>query len=128
MTAIHPTAIISARAELAPDVRVGPYAIIGDGCVVSEGCVIAARAVLERNVRLGPHVAVGVGSILGGDPQDLKFRGEETTVEIGEGTTIREYATVNRGTTSGTGGVASNAGTPAARGIDASAVASPGSG
>lgn len=98
MTPIHPTAIISARAELAPDVRVGPYAMIGDGCVVAEGCVIGARAVLERNVRLSPHVAVGIGSVLGGDPQDLKFRGEETTVEIGEGSVIREYATINRGT------------------------------
>jgi UDP-N-acetylglucosamine acyltransferase len=60
--------------------------------------VIAARATLERNVILAPHVRVGVGSVLGGDPQDLKYRGEDTTVEVGEGTVIREYATINRGT------------------------------
>ncbi|MEK7402714.1 MAG: acyl-ACP--UDP-N-acetylglucosamine O-acyltransferase [Gemmatimonadota bacterium] len=95
---IHPTAIIARGAEIAPDVRVGPYAIIGDGCVVAEGCEIAAHAVLEKNVKLAPRVRVGVGSVLGGDPQDLKFKGEETTVEIGEGTVIREYATINRGT------------------------------
>jgi UDP-N-acetylglucosamine acyltransferase len=96
--AIHPTAIISRDAELAAGVRVGPYAIIGEGCVLAEGCQVAAHAVLERNVKLSRNVKVGVGSVLGGDPQDLKFKGEETTVEIGEGTVIREYATINRGT------------------------------
>lgn len=99
MTAhIHPTAIVSARAELAPGVTVGPNAIVGDGCVLAEGCTIAPHAILERNVHLAANVKVGVGSVLGGDPQDLKFRGEETSVEIGEGTTIREYSTINRGT------------------------------
>jgi UDP-N-acetylglucosamine acyltransferase len=53
---------------------------------------------LERNVRLEANVTVGVGTVLGGDPQDLKFQGEDTWVEIGEGTRIREYATINRGT------------------------------
>jgi UDP-N-acetylglucosamine acyltransferase len=95
---IHPTAIISPDAQLADDVQVGPYAIIGEGCVVGDECVIAARATLERNVILASHVRIGMGSILGGDPQDLKYRGEPTTVEVGEGTTIREYSTINRGT------------------------------
>jgi UDP-N-acetylglucosamine acyltransferase len=95
---IHSTAIIARGAELAADVRVGPYAIVGDGCVIAEGSQIAAHAVLERNVKLAPRVKIGVGSVLGGEPQDLKFKGEETTVEIGEGTVIREYATINRGT------------------------------
>ncbi|MGH7677606.1 MAG: acyl-ACP--UDP-N-acetylglucosamine O-acyltransferase [Gemmatimonadaceae bacterium] len=95
---IHSTAIISRGAELAADVTVGPYAIIGDGCVLADGCAIAPHAVLERNVKLAKNVRVGVGSVLGGEPQDLKFKGEETTVEIGEGSVIREYATINRGT------------------------------
>jgi UDP-N-acetylglucosamine acyltransferase len=77
---------------------VGPYAIIGEGCVIGDECVIAARTTLERNVILAPNVRVGSGTILGGDPQDLKYKGEHTTVEIGEGTTIREYSTINRGT------------------------------
>ena len=98
MSGIHPTAIISPAASLASDVSVGPFAIIGEGCVLESGCVISAHAVLERNVKLGRNVKVGVGSVLGGDPQDLKFKGEETTVEIGENSTIREYATINRGT------------------------------
>jgi UDP-N-acetylglucosamine acyltransferase len=95
---IHPSAIISRDAELAADVSVGPFAIIGEGCVIAEGCAIAPHAVLDRNVRLARNVRVGVGSVLGGEPQDLKFRGEETTVEIGEGSVIREYVTINRGT------------------------------
>jgi UDP-N-acetylglucosamine acyltransferase len=96
---IHPTAIVSSDAELGADVQVGAYAIIGEGCTVGDGCIISARAVLEKNVTLGARVKVGVGTVLGGDPQDLKYKGEHTTVEIGEGTTIREYTTINRGTT-----------------------------
>jgi UDP-N-acetylglucosamine acyltransferase len=97
-TRIHPSAIIAPDAQLGENVEVGPFAIVGENCVVGDGCVIAARATLERNVRLGTNVKVGIGTVLGGDPQDLKFRGELTTVEIGDDTTIREYSTVNRGT------------------------------
>ncbi len=98
MKKVHPTAIVDGDAVLAKGVEVGPFAIIGPGCEVGEGCVLAPRATLERNVRLGRKVRVGIGSVLGGDPQDLKFQGEETTVEIGDGTVIREYSTINRGT------------------------------
>ena len=96
---IHPTAIVSAEAEIGDDVEIGAFAIVGEGCAIGDGSVIAARATIERNVKVGRGVKVGIGSVLGGAPQDLKFAGEETTVEIGEGTTIREYVTVNRGTT-----------------------------
>ena len=95
---IHSTAIVSKDAQLGSGVEVGPYAIIGEGCVVGDECVIGARTTLERNVILSANVRVGSGTILGGDPQDLKYKGEHTTVEIGEGTTIREYSTINRGT------------------------------
>ncbi len=96
--AVHPTAIVSGDAVIGNGVEIGPYAIIGEGCTVGDDCVLAARAVLERNVKLGNRVKVGIGSILGGSPQDLKFEGEETSVEIGDGTVIREYTTINRGT------------------------------
>lgn len=100
MTArIHPTAIVSADAQIGTDVEIGPFAIIGEKCIIGDGCIIAPRATLERNVILGANVKVGSGTILGGDPQDLKFKGEFTTVEVGDGTTIREYSTINRGTT-----------------------------
>ncbi len=99
MTArIHPSAVVSSDAKLGADVEIGPFALVGENCEIGDGCVIGPRATLERNVRLAAGVKVGSGSVLGGDPQDLKFKGEFTTVEVGEGTTIREYATINRGT------------------------------
>jgi UDP-N-acetylglucosamine acyltransferase len=99
MTArVHASAVIDPGAVLGANVEVGAFAIVGPGCRIGDDCVIAPRATLERNVHLDTGVRVGSGSILGGDPQDLKYRGEETTVEIGEGTVIREYSTINRGT------------------------------
>lgn len=95
---IHPTAFVASSAQLGDDVDVGAFAIVGDDCVVGDGCVIAARATLERYVTLGRNVKIGIGTVLGGDPQDLKFKGERTTVEIGDDTVIREYSTINRGT------------------------------
>src|SRR5215211_2837562 len=95
---IHPTAIISPRAQLGDRVEVGPFAIVGDGCEVGDDCHLHARSTLEQDVKLARGVTVGIGSVLGGPPQDLKYAGEQTTVEIGEGTVIREYVTVNRGT------------------------------
>ncbi len=97
-TRIHPSALVDASAELGEDVEIGPWAIVGPRCVVGDASVVAARATLEQNVRLGRRVRVGIGSIVGGDPQDLKYRGEETWVDIGDDTTLREYVTVNRGT------------------------------
>src|SRR5918911_3926027 len=96
---IHPTAIISPDAQIGPGVAIGPFAIVGESCTLGAGAVVGARATLERNVTLGANVHVGSGSILGGAPQDVKYRGEPTTVEVGDGTVIREYTTINRGTT-----------------------------
>jgi UDP-N-acetylglucosamine acyltransferase len=95
---IHRTALIDPAAHLAPDVMVGPYAIVGPNVTVGEGSEIAAHAVIERDTRIGSEVKIGYGSVLGADPQDLKYRGEETWVEVGDQTTIREYCTINRGT------------------------------
>jgi len=96
--AIHPTAIISSKAHLGSRVEVGPFAIIGEGCELGDDCVIAPRATLERDVKLANGVKIGIGSVIGGAPQDLKYAGEPTSVEIGEGTVVREYSTINRGT------------------------------
>jgi UDP-N-acetylglucosamine acyltransferase len=97
--AIHPTAIVSPEADLGADVEVGPFAIVGPAVTVGPRSKIGPRAILEQNVRLGADCRVGAGSILGGPPQDLKYAGEETWVEIGDGTVVREYCTINRGTT-----------------------------
>src|SRR5260221_9751351 len=97
MDGVHPTALVDAGAQLGAGVQIGPYAIIGEGCVVGDGCVIAARAILERNGLLGRNVKVGSGSILGGDPQDLKFKGEDTHFEGGAVETSCEYSTIKPG-------------------------------
>lgn len=96
---VHPSALIDPAAELGVDVEVGPFAIIGPGVEVGDRCRIGARATLERNVRLAAGVRIGEGTILGGDPQDVKYRGEETWVEVGADTIVREYSTINRATT-----------------------------
>jgi UDP-N-acetylglucosamine acyltransferase len=95
---VHPTAIVSSKASLGSRVEVGPFAIIGDGCEIGDDCTIAPHAVLDRDVKLGARVRVGIGTVLGGAPQDLKYAGEPTMVEIGDDTVIREYTTINRGT------------------------------
>ena len=96
---IHRTALIDPTAELGADVSVGPYSVIGPRVTVGERCTIAAHAVLERNTRVADGVKIGYGTVIGNDPQDLKYKGEETWVEIGNGTIIREYSTINRGST-----------------------------
>jgi UDP-N-acetylglucosamine acyltransferase len=95
---IHPTALVSADAQIGVDVEIGAFAIVGPECVIGDGCVIAPRATLEQLATLGKNVKVGSGSIVGGDPQDLKFQGERSYVEIGDSTVIREFVTINRGT------------------------------
>ena len=99
ITVVHPTAILDPAAELGQGVEIGPWVIVGPQVCIGDRCRIGPRARLQRNVRLAEDVSVGDGSILGGDPQDLKYKGEETWVEIGAGTIIREYSTINRGTT-----------------------------
>lgn len=94
---IHRTALIDPTAELGADVSVGPYCVIGPKVIVGDRCAIAGHTVIERNTRIGEGVKLGFGTIIGNDPQDLKYKGEETWVEIGSGTIIREYCTVNRG-------------------------------
>ena len=99
ITVVHPTAILDPGAELGEGVEIGPWAIVGPRVCIGDRCRIGPRARLQRNVRLAEDVSVGDGSILGGDPQDLKYKGEETWVEVGAGTIVREYSTINRGTT-----------------------------
>lgn len=96
-TRIHPTAIVDARAVLGVDVDIGPWVLVEEGVEVGDRCRIGPRVTL-RHVSVGEGVTIGEGTLLGGDPQDTKFRGEDTRVAIGSGTVIREYSTVNRGT------------------------------
>ncbi len=98
---IHPSAIIDKTAQLGENVTIGPYSIIGPECVIGDGCTIGSHVVLHRWTELGRNVRVWHGASLGGDPQDLKYKGARTKVVIGEGTVIREFATVNLSTEEG---------------------------
>jgi len=97
-TTIHPTAIIDPGAVIGDGSSVGPYAIIEDNVVIGSGTVIKAGAFIGWGTRLGDNVAVFPSAVIGTIPQDLKFSGEETTLEVGDRTVIREYASLNRGT------------------------------
>jgi UDP-N-acetylglucosamine acyltransferase len=95
---IHLTAIVDPTAELGPGVVVEPYAVIGPNVVIGEGTRIGPHAMIERDTVIGAGCQIHKGAALGGDPQDLKYAGESTTLVIGDRTVIREYATLNRGT------------------------------
>lgn len=101
--AIHPSALVSETAQLHPTVEVGPFAVVGPHVTIGEGSVVGAHAMVEgrttigRNARLFHHCSVGAA------PQDLKYKGEPTRLEIGDGTVIREFASVHIGTEEGGG-------------------------
>src|ERR671921_1490317 len=93
---IHPTAVVSPRAELDGDVRVGPYAVIEDEVIIKGGCEIGAHAVVKRFTSLGRRNRVYEHATLGGEPQDVKFRGEPSRLVVGDDNLIREYVTIHR--------------------------------
>ena len=98
---IHPSAIVDPGAELETDVDVGPFSVIGPGVLVGAGTRIGPHVVVEGPTRIGAGNRIHAFSALGGAPQDKKFRGEPSTLEIGNGNVIREYCTFNRGTEGG---------------------------
>lgn len=95
---IHNTAIVSSKAEIGNNVQIGPFTIIEDKVKIGDNCSIGAHVTLAAGTILSKDVKIFNGAVLGTVPQDLKFSGEETTLEIGERTVIREYAFLNRGT------------------------------
>lgn len=95
---IHPTAIIDPSAELGSDVVVGPYSIIGPNVVIGDGTRIGPHVLIERDTVIGSECEIHKGAVLGTDPQDLKYQGEYTQLIVGDRTVIREFATLNRGT------------------------------
>lgn len=98
MIKIHPLATVRPGAKLADNVEVGPYAFIDDNVEIGEGCKIYPHATIFPYVRMGKDCTVFPGAVVGAIPQDLKFDGEVTYVEIGDRVNIRECATINRGT------------------------------
>jgi len=102
-THIHPQAIVAADAKLGTGVRVGAYAIVGEGVELGEGCVLHAHAMVQGPSKIGRENSFHSFCVVGGDPQDLRFRGEKTELSVGDGNTFREYVTISRGTVGGGG-------------------------
>ena len=101
--AIHPTALIDPRAELAADVEVGAYAVVGPDCRIGAGTSIGAHAIIEGPSVIGRDNRIHSFAVVGGAPQDKKYAGEPTRLEIGDRNLIREHATMNTGTVGGGG-------------------------
>ncbi len=91
-------AIVSPKAQLGENVSVGAFTIIEDDVIIGAGTRITSNVLVANGARLGKECVVHLGAVLGTIPQDLKFHGEITTLEVGDRTIIREYATMNRGT------------------------------
>jgi UDP-N-acetylglucosamine acyltransferase len=102
-TTIHPTAVVDPRAELADGVEVGPFAIIDGDVTVGPGCVIGPYTRVTGWTTIGADNRFESHGSIGAPPQDLKYAGEETRLEIGDGNTFREFVTIHRGTPGGGG-------------------------
>ena len=100
---IHPSAFVHPQAKVHESAIVGPWCLVDAGAEIAEGVVLESRVHVYGGVSIGKNSHVFDGAILGGPPQDLKYAGEPTRLEIGENCTIREYCTLNRGTVQGGG-------------------------
>jgi UDP-N-acetylglucosamine acyltransferase len=99
MTQIHPTALVHAGARLGADVEIGAYSIIGEHVEIGDGCRIGPHVVITGHTRLGVNNRIFQFASLGEEPQDKKYAGEPTRLEIGDNNVIREFCTFNTGTT-----------------------------
>ncbi|MCM8795138.1 MAG: acyl-ACP--UDP-N-acetylglucosamine O-acyltransferase [Candidatus Omnitrophica bacterium] len=98
---IASTAIVSKKARLATDVEIGPYAVIGENVVLGSGTKVGPFCVIEGNTTIGKNCEIFTGTVLGSRPQDLKYKGKVSFLEIGDNNIIREYCTFNPGTEEG---------------------------
>ena len=97
---IHQLACVHPDAKIAADVEIGPFTTIDSNVEIGEGCKIGSNVTILSGARIGRNVTIFPGAVVSAIPQDLKFHGEETVAIIGDGTTLRECTTVNRGTAS----------------------------
>ena len=100
---IHKTAIIDSKAKISKNVKIGPYTVIGSNVEIGEGSVIQSHVNITGQTIIGKNNNIFPFASIGNDPQDLKFQGEETKLEIGDNNKIREYVTINPGTRGGGG-------------------------
>src|SRR5689334_4523252 len=101
MPHIHPTAIVAPGARLAEDVTIGPYCTIGENVRLGPRVRLRSHAVIDGNTTIGEGTRIFPFASIGLEPQDLKYRGESSELVIGRHNTIREYVTMNPGTTGG---------------------------
>ena len=101
MTDIHPTAIVEEGAKLGTGVRIGPYCTIGPDVELGEGVALVSHVVLAGRTRIGPNTRIYPFASIGHPPQDLKYKGEASSLEIGSNNVIREYVTMSPGTEGG---------------------------
>jgi UDP-N-acetylglucosamine acyltransferase len=101
MPQIHPTAIVAPGATLAEDVVIGPYCVVGDEVALGQGVRLIAHVVVDGRTTIGERTRIFPFAAIGLEPQDLKYRGERSTLEIGRHNTIREHVTMNPGTEGG---------------------------
>lgn len=101
--AIHPTAVISPGAEIHPSCEIGPYAVIGPRVRMGPGNTVGPHAIVEGNTVLGASNRIFGHAVVGAPPQDLKYKGEDTRLELGDGNVVREFASVHTGTVGGGG-------------------------
>lgn len=95
---IHPTAIVSSKARIGNDVAIGPFTVIEDDVAIGDGTQIGPHVYCANGARIGKECRIHNGTVVATLPQDLKFKNEVTTFEIGDNTTVREFCTLNRGT------------------------------
>jgi UDP-N-acetylglucosamine acyltransferase len=95
---IDPRAQVSPTAHLGEHVTIGPFTIVEDDAVIGDGSTVASNALIGCGARIGKECRIHHGAVVGHEPQDLKYRGEKSTCEIGDRTVVREYATLHRGT------------------------------
>jgi UDP-N-acetylglucosamine acyltransferase len=100
-TRVHPTAVVSPGAELGAGVVVGPYCVVEEGARIGDGCRLDPYVHVFGGVSLGDGCVIGTSSVLGGEPQDLKYAGEPTGVTLGERCRLHEHVTVHRATGEG---------------------------
>ncbi len=98
MTSIHPTAVVDPAAELGEDAEVGPYTVIGPDVVIGDRTQIGAHAHIQGPTKIGADCRISSSTAIGFPPQDLKYKGEKTSLEVGDRNVIREFVTLNRGT------------------------------
>ncbi|HPA44539.1 MAG TPA: acyl-ACP--UDP-N-acetylglucosamine O-acyltransferase [bacterium] len=98
---IASTAIIHPRAQIGDDVQIGPYSVVGEDVRIGRGTEIGPHVILDGWTTIGEYCRIFTGAVIGSEPQDLKYKGGVSFVRIGDHTTIREYSTVNRGTSEG---------------------------